>query len=343
MKLIEFPRLLSRRKNKLDRFILSSRVRIARNLDGLKFPKLLSNNEIYEVDEKLSNVILNLPNEVAIENFEDLPKDRVMAYISSHIISNKFLETGHKLACEINGDWVILFNEDDHFRIFAIEQGYNIKNIYSRLDKTVSQIEKKLNFAFDDKWGYLTSSVLNMGSGLRLSVVANLYGMMSTKQIENFVNNAGEMGYSVANIANDESTSGLFLIYNIYSLGLPEAEMAKEFDLFITKLYETEMQARNELFAQSDELDLCFEEIIELSNKTHIDWENLLYYVSLIDAMNTRYLNIKNIHNLRSLVVRAKTDYIIHKLSVDKKRAPYYRLDMLKNIISQIKFSGVKI
>jgi protein arginine kinase len=338
MKFVEFPKSVTRRKNKLDNLVFSSRVRFTRNLEGLKFPAFLSDKDKFDIDENLSDNIAKLPFEIVIENIEDIPRERIMIYAGTDIISREFVKSGRKLAYEVNGDWVILLNEDDHFRIFSIETGYNIKNIACRLIEVVRLIEKDIDFAFDEKWGYLTGSVLNMGTGMRMSVLVNLYGLVATKRIEEFITNSGEMGYAVNNLVGESSDSGLFFVYNIYSMGLSEEQMVDEFDAFLNRLYEMEMKARKEFFSDPDECEISYEEIVELINKDEIEWSALLYYISLIDAMEGVLLNLKNRRELRNLVLTAKDDYLIYKKMVDKDKISQARMEIIRSIVVQMKY-----
>ena len=129
MKSIKLPKNPARRGNKFDQFVFSSRVRIARNLEGLKFPDRLSDKDMFDIDENLSDTIDRLPDEIKIEieNLDDMHRDKIMAIVGNNVITEDFLKGGRKLAYEENGDWVILINEDDHFRVFSMETGFNIK------------------------------------------------------------------------------------------------------------------------------------------------------------------------------------------------------------------------
>ena len=341
MRFIEFPKRVSRRKNKLDGFVFSSRVRIARNLEGLRFPHFLKDKERLDIDEKLTEKIKDVSGQINITSFDELPQNQVMVYAGSNVITQEFIRNGRKMISDPAGDWVILINEDDHLRIISIEKGYDIKKMYQRLSEILFGIEEKVDFAFDEKWGYLTSSILNIGTGLRLSVLVNLYGMMANKQIQAFIESVNSIGYSVINAGGEKSACGLYFVSNIYSIGLSEDDMVSEFEEMISRLYHLEMDLRNEYFAKKQEREIVFEEIFELKNRDRINWSDMLYYVSLIDSLSDKYVTIGDREALRDLVQTATDNYLVHRNNVSPEIIPFQRMDMLKKTVSQMKYKSV--
>ncbi len=338
MKIIELPKTLERKKNKLDRFVFSSRVRIARNLEGLKFPLLLEMDEKKIIDMGIAQWIHSLDEPVELVNIEELEQNQVMNLLESRIITPEFIQNGRLVAYHIEADWVLNINEEDHLRFFSLVFGYDFKKAYRRISKLINLLAKQVDFAFHEKRGYLTSSILNVGTGLRLSVLVNLFGMMASKQIESFIQSVGSMGYAVENLGGKEGDSGFFTIYNIYSLGTSEEEMISEFDRFIRLLYEREMTAREEHFGIRDERELAYEEILELKEKQTIDWQNLLYYISLLDALDGTYLRINDSIFLKKLVYQSTDSFFEFKQMVEPSHVNRVRMELLKNQISALKY-----
>ncbi|OHD54070.1 MAG: hypothetical protein A2Y33_10150 [Spirochaetes bacterium GWF1_51_8] len=341
MRFIEFPKRVRRRKNKLDGFVFSSRVRIARNLEGLRFPHFLKEKERLDIDEKLTEKIKDVSGRINVTSFDELPQNQVMVYAGSNVITQEFIRNGRKMISDPAGDWVILINEDDHLRIFSIETGYDIKKMYQRLSDILFGIEEKVDFAFDEKWGYLTSSILNIGTGLRISVLVNLYGLMANKQIQAFIESVNSIGYSVINAGGEKSASGLYFFSNIYSIGLSEDEMVSEFEEMVSRLHQMEMEMRKEYFSKKQEREIVFEEIFELKNMDRINWSDMLYYVSLIDSLADRYVTIGDRDELRELVQNTTDNYLIYRNNVPLERVSFERMDQLKKTLAQIKYKSV--
>jgi protein arginine kinase len=343
MRSIEFPRIQERRRNDLDEFVFSSRVRLARNIEGITFPLLLSDTERSCIDEKLVPVIRALEPECVVERMDTVDKDLVMLYLANRVLTREFITNGRVFSHDPGGNWVAMFNEDDHLRLHAIDYGFNIKAIYARLSELLDRIEDEVSFAFDEELGYLTSSVLNVGTGLRLSALVNLHGIVATKKIENFVESANNMGYSVVNVLPESPDSGLFHVFNIYSLGTSEEEMISDFRIFLQKVRDMEFQSREEYFENHDDLEISLEEIFELSIRERIDWSTMLYYVSLIDALNRRTLEIEDIRSFRSLVVNGHEDTLFYRDHVESENIPHVRMNMLKRFLQNIRYKQPRL
>ena len=238
----------------------------------------------------------------------------------------------------MNGEWVILINEEDHLKIFSTETGFNLRKMYLKISEVLRQMEQSVDFAFDERWGYLTSSISNMGTGLRFSVLANLYGLVASKQIQSFVDMASGIGYSVNSVGGDESDSALFYISNTFSLGLSEEEMIAEFEQLLLRLYTLEMECRAEVFSGNDEREIAYEEIVELNCRNRISWTEMLYYTALIDAMNKKYLHLDDIQELRDLVYQGTDVYLRYKRSIEIDRVENVRMDYLKRLLMKIKY-----
>ncbi len=342
MKFIEFPKTQDRKRNQLDNFVFTTRVRIARNIEGLNFPLTLSSKEKSIIDEKVFERIKELPCDIEKETIDEMGRDNTLIYLSNHVITNEFLKFGRTFVYEINGGWVILLNEDDHIRILSIENGFNPRQIYRRISDVMDKIEEKIDFSYDEHYGYLTASILNVGTGLRISSIVNLYGLVAMKKIEKFIETANKMGYSAVNLL-ENGDSGLFMIYNIYSLGVSEEELLMEYEQFLIKVFQLETKSRMEYFNNKDEMELSFEEIHEISVKESLDYSALVYYISLIDALNKKFISVNNIQEIRNLIFHASDDYLIYKYSVEPDSTGKVRLNMLRNLILQIKYRMVKI
>ncbi len=341
MKRIKLPKNSDRRKHKWDSFIFSSWARFARNIEGLKFPSTLTEKDRFDIDEKLCDILKRLPYDIEIENLDDMHHDQIMAYVADLIITEEFVCTGRKMAYEAGGDWVILLNEEDHVRLFACEAGYNMKAVYARLAEVLGRIEESIDFAFDETWGFLTSNIMNMGTGLRFSVVANLRGLVGMKRMEALMEHSNSIGYNIANIGGEHSDSALFYISNVYSMGITEEEMLAEFESFVERLYELEMKARSELYASGDELELSFEEIFELNTRDSIEWDNLMYYVSLIDSLNKKYLLLDNPVRFRELVWTTTDNYLTYEMMVETEKIPKVRMEMVKKHLDKMKYKAM--
>ncbi len=337
MRSVELPVRPGKRRGRLDGFVFSSRVRLARNIEGLNFPMILSETDKSRIDSQVTDRLKKIRPDSLVESVSRMDKSQVMAFLANRVITADFLKNGRVFAYDPGGQWVLLVNEDDHIRIFSLETGYSARDQYARVSGLLAELEQTVDFAFDETYGYLTSSILNVGTGLRISALVNLFGLVGTKRIENFIDSASKIGYSAVNIA-DGRDSGLFMIYNIYSLGIPEEEMLSDFEHFLQKVLDLETLARADHFGKKDELEIALEELFELNILKDLDWPTLLYYVSLIDALNGTHLTLRDASRLRSLVNATSDDYLQYRLNIEKESLDTVRLKSLRTVASRIKY-----
>lgn len=343
MNSIELPVKSDRRRNDLDSFVFTSRVRLTRNVDGLSFPILLNDRDKYRIEEKLVESILKLEPAAVVERIEDMPKDRVMVYLANHVLTREFITHGRVLVHDPAGSWIALLNEDDHLRVFALEYGFNLKPLYERVSALVSSLEESVEFAFDEEKGYLTSSILNVGTGLRLTCVVNLFGLVALKKIESFIETAGKMGFTLQNLHTENADSGLFLLYNLYSLGVSEEEIQNEYRQFLQKVWFLEKEARAAYFENREELEIAREEIYELGRKDRIDYASMLYYISLIDALNKTALEVDDTVGFRGLTVTAHDDTLLYRDQVEPEAVDMVRMDKLRSYVKALRFSQINV
>lgn len=246
--------------------ILTSRARLARNISGLKF------NSISGEDEK--NYILNLVRNVATQvpgfkgyrfyAIKKLPKVLRDFLVERHVMSP---EMGYRMAgkgilvggnifngkSDTPGNFKkvvsIMINEEDHLRIQCVVPGFDIKKPVKEVMKIERRLEKALNFAFDRHLGYLTSCPTNLGTGLRISVIAHLPGLVISSEMDDFIKTINKLGYGVRGYygENSEVVGNLFQIFNQVTLGKSEDSMVEEMQAICLNIIDSEERARQEL------------------------------------------------------------------------------------------------
>ncbi len=182
--------------------VISSRVRVARNLAGIPFPHLLdlemSKKVIREVQAALENEEASgLLGNLALNGLEELEPLERQILVDKHLISPDLLQNFQSKAVAIRDDEVvsIMVNEEDHLRIQCLLSGLQLKEAWDIINKVDDGLEKKLRYAFSEKYGFLTSCPTNVGTGMRASVMLHLTALKLTKQItlgqseEEIVNN----------------------------------------------------------------------------------------------------------------------------------------------------------
>jgi len=183
--------------------VLTSRIRLARNIQDVKFPLLFSKEEAENVIQQVENAIVKESNDqmelLAMSDLNELEK-RVL--VEKHLISPQLAEQSPYGAAILSEDEEvsIMVNEEDHIRIQCIKPGLQIVEAFKEANRIDDLLEKKINYAYHVETGYLTSCPTNIGTGLRASVMMHLPGMVLTQQMNRIIPAIQQLGLVVRGI-----------------------------------------------------------------------------------------------------------------------------------------------
>ncbi|GGG05323.1 protein-arginine kinase [Paenibacillus albidus] len=239
--------------------VISSRMRIARNLQHLPFPLLATTEQSEEVLAQLAPVF---PGEAAGElgTFELLKLDELKeldkkVLVEKHLISPNLANDSHGGAVILNEDESvsIMINEEDHLRIQCLFPGLHVREAWERATAIDDIFEAAVNYAFDDTRGYLTSCPTNVGTGLRASVMVHLPALVMTHQINRILSAVNQVGLTVRGIYGEgsEAVGNIFQISNQITLGQTESEIIENLHSVVAQIIEHEGNARQRLLADS--------------------------------------------------------------------------------------------
>lgn len=233
--------------------VLSSRVRLARNLVGLPFPGRADLGQLAEIRQRIDAALADLGAElgqpvdrIALEQLTALQRE---VLIEKRLISEKFAEVQpHRLAYITRDTRIsILINEDDHLRIQVMAPGLSLREAFDMASQVDDYIEERLDLAFDETMGYLTAYPTNLGTGLRASVILHLPGLVYTRNIENIVNTSPQIGLSVHPLEGIGEGAHLYKISNQFTLGYSETEMIDNLRTTVGEIVAHERRARKAL------------------------------------------------------------------------------------------------
>jgi protein arginine kinase len=234
-----------------DYIVVSSRVRLARNLQEFVFPTNISLQDSQKVVNKLKEIITKNEqfNYYKLSDLNNLSK---LVLVEKHLISPQFANvTNRDGAVLINneGSISIMVNEEDHLRLQCILPGLNLNECYNKVNEIDESFEKELNYAYDSQLGYLTSCPTNIGTGMRASVMLHLPALVKTKNIAKAFDTAAKFGF-VARGIYGEGTEGLgnmFQISNQITLGRSEEDIINSLSNLVKQLVDYEINARKYL------------------------------------------------------------------------------------------------
>lgn len=243
--------------------VLTSRIRLARNISGIPFPHMLSQEKSMEVVSEISSSIvndeINKTNDFRIIKLNELNALERISMVEKHLISKEHSNNYQNAAVLINNlnNISIMINEEDHVRLQVMENSFNLKGIYELASEIDDVIEEKVTYAYDSKLGYLTSCPTNLGTGIRASVMLHLPALSLIKNIDNIIGTVNQVGMTIRGFYGEGSNSmgNIYQISNQITLGLSEDEIINNIVGVTKKIIDNEFSAR-ELIMKKQQLEL---------------------------------------------------------------------------------------
>ncbi|GIN58947.1 protein arginine kinase [Lederbergia ruris] len=240
--------------------VLSSRIRLARNLKNYKFPTLFENEEAREIASRLDGIVqsgyLQAYKGVEFLPIEQLKQLEKKVLVEKHLISPR-LATDSPYGAVIlseEEDLSIMINEEDHIRIQCLFSGLQIKEALDKANVVDDLLEDQVDYAFDESLGYLTSCPTNVGTGLRASVMVHLPALILTRQMSRIVPAINQLGLVVRGIYGEgtEALGNIFQISNQITLGKSEEDIVDDLVSIVQQIITQERSARKALLKTSN-------------------------------------------------------------------------------------------
>ncbi len=236
-----------------DRIVMSSRVRLARNLREASFPGWAKKPERVKILETILPAVSALPEMAdsfaeAMDNLTALDKQIL---VERHLISREHAakNVGSGIVLNREESFCVMINEEDHLRMQALRPGFQIREAWNAIDRLDSALEKKLNFAFDDELGYLTACPTNLGTGIRVSAMLHLPGLVLAEQINPIIQSVNKLGLAVRGLYGEgtEALGNVFQVSNQMTLGESETIIVERLEKVLAQIIEHEENARQTL------------------------------------------------------------------------------------------------
>ena len=233
--------------------IITSRIRLARNISGIPFNSRLNAEEQKHIKERVKSAICdsNTPYAKTLKfiDMNDVPENECYAMVERHIISPEFAQNRQNKAIIISEDEsvCVMIGEEDHIRIQVLYSGLELEKAYDIAERIDSFLGDTLHFAFDEKLGYLTQCPTNLGTGLRASVMLHLPLLESTREISLIADSVSKIGFTVRGMYGEgtESAASLYQLSNQITLGISERDALKNLTAITMQIVEKELSLRN--------------------------------------------------------------------------------------------------
>ena len=228
-------------------------MRLARNLRDFAFPGWAKKPERVKILETVLPAVSALPEMAdsfaeAMDNFTALDKQIL---VERHLISREHAakNVGSGLVLNRAETFSVMINEEDHLRMQALRPGFQIREAWNAIDRLDSALEKKLNFAFDNDLGYLTACPTNLGTGIRVSAMLHLPGLVLAEQINPIIQSVNKLGLAVRGLYGEgtEALGNIFQVSNQMTLGESETAIVERLEKVLSQIIEHEENARQTL------------------------------------------------------------------------------------------------
>ncbi len=326
--------------------VISSRVRLARNLENYPFSGRISEeqaialvNEVKEITGDLSTKDNRKFYSCNISTLSEIDKT---AMVERHIVSPLLAEKEQTTGLILAEDETIsiMINEEDHVRIQAIVGGMNLEQAYQEADFADDIAYEKLHFAYDEKYGYLTSCPTNAGTGMRASCMVFLPALSSARMIQKLMEEVGKYGVTIRGIYGEgtKSLGGIYQISNQKTLGISESEIIENLKRIVLQVVKQERKRREYMISvNSDEIeDQVFRSYGVLKYARQISSDDAMTLLSQIkfgaDCGLIKFNREFNVHKLMMGVQPGSLQWTLGKnvgsQSRDQSRAEYIRKEL---------------
>ena len=246
-------------------FVISSRIRLARNIKGIPFTTKCKPEDLEKVINIMNNEVNSLGYGLKLFRMDKIDNVTKLSLIEKHLISPEFVAktensiTQNLKAILLNDDEniCIMVNKEDHLRIQVFSAGLDLENLKNLIVEIDEKIDEACHYSCDRKYGYLTTCPTNVGTGMKVSVMVHLPALTITGNINKVLQIVNSFGMNIRGLYGEgtQSLGNIYQISNNQSLGLTEDEIVKNLNIITSKIIEQERLARKNLTKEPLELE----------------------------------------------------------------------------------------
>lgn len=232
--------------------VISSRVRLARNISGLPFPVIMDRETALETMDKIYNGIMS-SNSALVDQLKFIPMHELdpverNILVEKHLVSSELVQradyTG--LIIDDNEEICIMLNEEDHIRLQCILAGYQLEEAWDTLDKVDDLVEGNIEYSYHETLGYITSCPTNLGTGMRASVMLHLPALVHGGHINAILQTISKIGLTARGLYGEgsEALGNIFQLSNQVTLGPTEEELISNLQIVVKQITDKEKLTR---------------------------------------------------------------------------------------------------
>ena len=240
----------AKRSGPNDRIVLSSRVRLARNLKSSPFPGAGKKTDKLRILELTRPAVEALPQMTSCfsDTLDKLSNLDKQILVERHLISREHAAkaVGSGVVFNKEETLCVMINEEDHLRMQSLRPGLQLKEAWQMVDRVDTALESYLEFAFSPELGYLTACPTNLGTGIRVSAMLHLPGLVLSEQINQIIQAVNKLGLAVRGLYGEgtEALGNVFQVSNQMTLGESEGDIVERISKVLAQLIDAEENAR---------------------------------------------------------------------------------------------------
>lgn len=328
-----------------DNFVLSSRIRLARNINRCPFPHKLDCEKGRKIVKDIESALYvsdDMKRDYKSIYLWESPPSLNRTYIEKHLISFNLLNNKDKAAFILNSDETvsIMINEEDHIRLQCITAGFNMEEAFDCAQNIDNLLEKGLDYAFDEKLGYLTACPTNLGTGMRASVMIHLPALTMNNEMNGVLNALTQVGMTIRGLFGESSKtkSNIYQISNQITLGISEEDIINNLKAVVNQIINQEKLSRQNLMSnyKYDVEDRIYRALGILKSAVLLDVTECMDLISNVRmGVELGILKEVNIVNLNKLLVDTQPAVIKNKLgdNISKKEVDFNRAKIVREAL----------
>ena len=324
--------------------VTSSRVRLSRNLSGFNFLSSCPIEKQEKILNKIKEILPSLGYGLKYISLEDLDDITKLSLVEKRLISPEFvINNKNKKAIIINEEENICFmlNEADHIKLQVFSSGQELENLMNLAIELDEKLGEIVDYAYNENFGYLTASPVNVGTGLKASVIVHLPALTLTGNLSKVLRIVNNLGMSIKGVYGEgtQNYGDLYQISNNQTIGITEKEIIANVKNITEKIIEQERTARKYLCKKEIELkDLVYRAYGTLTNSFKINSDECRKLLSEVKmGVDLGILNEINDSQVKKIEIYTKTGNLQKYLgkTLDGYEREIKRAEVIKQIVKQ--------
>jgi protein arginine kinase len=309
--------------------VISTRIRLARNLNHLPFPAFMSTEQKQEIVSRLFEVLPEGEGQAFTHiDMSTMTETQALSMVERHLISPEFARCGEGEALLLSEDESvsIMINEEDHLRIQVMRTGLDLDGAYQEADCWDNYLDTRLQFAFDDRLGYLTQCPSNLGAGMRASLMLHLPALQERGIVQQLASTVSKLGLTIRGMYGEGSKSkgAIYQLSNQVTLGITETEAIDNLKGIAAQIIKEERQWRETLGKTPAVQDRIFRSLGILQNARLLSGKEFMALMSNVRmGVSLKLIDHTDLDHIGMLLVDAQPATLM--LNSDRQLEPEER------------------